>query len=81
MKYPLTELTFYLLFVGHKYQHVGHIWLLGLQLDNPGNVSHQMNVFCIFIFYMRETRCLHLLRELPCFGNMKNYDMNLCLNQ
>jgi hypothetical protein len=34
-----------------------------------------MNVFCIFTLYLGETCSLHLQGELPCFANMKNYDM------
>ena len=54
---------------------------LGLQLDNPEDVRHQMNVFCLCTLYLGETCCLHLQGELPCFANMKNYNMSLSLNQ
>ena len=54
---------------------------LGLQVDNPEYVRHQMNVFCVFTLYLGETCCLHLQGKLPCFANIKNYDISLSLSQ
>ena len=58
----------------------GPCMALDLQLDNPEDVRHQMNAFCLFTLYLGETCCLHLHGELPCFANMKNCDMSLSLN-
>jgi len=54
---------------------------LGLQLDYPEDVRHQMNVFCIFTLYLGEMCFLLLQGEIPCFANMKNYDISRSLNQ
>ena len=54
---------------------------LGLQVDNPEDVRHQMNVFSVFklLVYLGETCCLHLQGELPFLANIKNYDISLSL--
>jgi len=81
LKYRVVELTFWFV-VCDSYipTHQPHI-ALGLQLDSPEDVRHQMNVFYVFTLYLGETCSLHFQGELPCFADMKNYDMSLSLNQ
>jgi len=51
-KYPVIELTFRFIACESYISTHGPRMALGLQFENPKDVKHKMNVFCVFTLYL-----------------------------